>query len=86
MCGRNFISNEGEKKCFWQSPFCNSTGPEPLKNALRHKSPGAKQGAGQGERTVGDSHSARCLSLNSLNERFILMIAIFFLPSKNMTT
>lgn len=66
------------EKCFWQSPFCNSTGPEPLKYTLRHKSPGAKQGAGRGERTVGDSYFAMCLSLNSLNERLILKIASFF--------
>lgn len=30
-----------KKKCSWQNPFCNSTGPEPLKYTLRHKSPGA---------------------------------------------
>lgn len=76
----------GERKCCWQSPFCNSTGPEPLENALRHRSPGAKQGAGLGERTVGDSYLVMCLSLNSLNGRLILIIAIFFLPSKNVTT
>lgn len=85
MVAISFQMNGG-KKCFWQSPFCNSAGPEPLKNALRHKSPGAKQGAGRGERTVGDSYFAMCLSLNSLNERLILIIAIFFLPNRNVTT
>lgn len=73
-----------KKKCSWQNPFCNSTGPEPLKYTLRHKSPGAmlKETDGKvlaeerGE--VDEIYLAMCLLFNSLTERLIPKIAILF--------
>ena len=63
-------------KCSWQNPFCNSTGPEPL----RHKSPGAmlKEAARCWQRQEGNGRDLLGYEslFNSLTERLILKITI----------
>lgn len=69
-----------EKKCSWQKPFCNSTGPEPLKCTLRHKSPGAvlKETARCWQREEGRRDLLGYVSFIQFSESLNVMIAILF--------
>lgn len=70
-----------EKKCSWQKPFCDSTGPEPLEYSLRHKSPGAmlKETARCWQtRKESESLTWLCVLYATLTETLILEIAALF--------
>lgn len=76
----------GGKKCSWKNLFCNSTGPEPLKYTLRHKSPGAilKKKARCWQRRKDSGRDLlsyvfkKLLLFNSMTEILVLKVVVLF--------